>query len=177
MIGNTLTSLLKRSRAALDDPSRQALKRAVIYQLIFGLVLFVLYVVAVPWLEHADISLLVTALVVLLVCCAVGLVLVMRAYRPIRDCYLARERAKRPDDDGIGWRGADGLILYWRDCRLFGTAPGAHRPRREPFVVRGARRCRQMGCAILGKLCFALVGNQGALIALVGNQSTKGVPA
>ena len=122
MSGNALTSLLKRSWAAMDDPSRQALKRAVIYQLIFGLVSFVLYVVAVPWLEHADISLLVTALVALLECCAVGLVLAVRAYRPVRDCYLARERAKRPDDDGIGWRGADALILYWGILAV-GTLP------------------------------------------------------
>ncbi|HIU05302.1 MAG TPA: hypothetical protein IAD14_07565 [Candidatus Coprousia avicola] len=139
MSGNALTSLLKRSWAALDDPSRRALKRAVIYQLVFGLVLFVLYVVAVPWLEHADISLLVTALVALLVCCAVGLVLVMHAYRPIRDCYLARERAKRPDDDGIGWRGADGLILYWATSGSSGRRLG-----------RTAHAVNLLWCAVLG---------------------------
>lgn len=119
---NALTSLFKRSWDALDDRSRVALKRAVTYEFVFGLASFVFYVVAMPRLEHADISTLVTALVVLLAFCVAGIVLVIRAYRPIRDWFLARQRAERLGDDSIGWRGIDALILYWGIISV-GTLP------------------------------------------------------
>ena len=111
---NAVTSLLKRSWAALDDPSRVALRRLVRYQLVIGGVSFLASVFVLPLFdppEQADLQPLIVLLVIALIWAIIGLVLQVRAYRPIRDWFLMRQAQERPEAD-IGWRGADALVLF-----------------------------------------------------------------
>ena len=113
MNGKGIISLIKRSWAALDGASRAAAWRAIVFVLVAGAIAFVMNLFvdfsdAKAVSEHSVAAYVMLAILVALL--VVEVILVLRAYRLIRDAYLTRHPV------GAGelphWRGADAIILF-----------------------------------------------------------------
>lgn len=112
---NATTSLLKRSWAALDDPSRTNIRQAVLVGYVAGIIETVASIAILPdlvKLEHLERQYLIASTLLVFLPAVIHLVYLIRAYRPVRDWFLERQRRERPDA-AIGWRVVDAIIVLW----------------------------------------------------------------